>query len=119
QDHELVVIKTNNNIYGCTVDDSHQHIQYTFERVGIPDTKILNIAKEDKNIAAFLSFSRVYRWEVNEFEFFTEVRFTDLRYRSKGHYPFVAIAHIDYNDHVTNSYTGWIFSEGKLQKKLL
>lgn len=119
QNHWRVAITTNDRFYVGTVEHGHIHLVDTFERVALPDTKILNIAKEDKNIAAFLSFSPVYRWEINAFEHFTEVRFTDLRYRSKGHYPFVAIAHIDHNDHVTNSYTGWIFSEGKLQKKLL
>ena len=119
QNHWRVAITTKDRFYVGTVEHGHIHLMDEFERVDLPDTEILQIAKKDKNISAFLSFSPVYRWEINEFEHFTEVRFTDLRYRSKGYYPFVAIAHIDHNGHISNSYTGWIFSEQKLQKKLL
>ncbi|AYJ91312.1 MULTISPECIES: metal-dependent hydrolase [Bacillus] len=90
----------------------------TFNRVPVPDTEIMKIAKQDENISAFLSFSPVYRWEVDKYKDHYEVRFIDLRYRSKGHYPFVAICHIDMDHQIKNSYTGWIFSEEKLQKKL-
>ena len=41
-----------------------------------------------------------------------------LRYRSNDRYPFVAIAHLDENLQIVNSYTGWIFTEEKLQRKL-
>lgn len=88
----------------------------TFNRVPVPDTEIMKIAKQDENISAFLSFSPVYRWEVDKYKDHYEVRFIDLRYRSKGHYPFVAICHIDMDHQIKNSYTGWIFSEEKLQK---
>ena len=45
-----------------------------------------------------------------------EVRFIDLRYRSKDYYPFVAIVQLDHNLNIISSYTGWIFSEEKLRK---
>lgn len=114
-----VAITTKHRFYVGTVENGHIQLIDEFERVPLPNTKIINIAKEDKNISAFLSFSPVYRWEIVENDRFTEVRFVDLRYRSKGYYPFVAVAQIDANDQITNSYTGWIFSEQKLQKKLL
>lgn len=77
----------------------------------------MKAAKQDKNISAFLSFSPVYKWEIDTYQDHYEVRFIDLRYRSKGHYPFVAIAHIDRDTmELITSYTGWIFSEEKLQK---
>ncbi|EEL36279.1 Beta-lactamase domain protein [Bacillus cereus Rock3-28] len=41
-----------------------------------------------------------------------------MRYRSKDYYPFVAIVQLDQNLNIINSYTGWIFSEEKLRKKL-
>ncbi len=90
--------------------------QYTFDP--IPDTPIINAARKDPNLAAFLSFSPTYRWETEAKENITEVRFVDLRYRSKGHYPFVAIVQLDQNLNVISSYTGWVFSEQTLQKKL-
>ncbi|MDQ0231744.1 metal-dependent hydrolase [Metabacillus malikii] len=89
-----------------------------FERVPVPQTDIIRAAEKDANISAFLSFSPVYRWEVEEFTDHYEVRFIDLRYRSKNYYPFVAIVQLDTDLNIVSSYTGWIFSEEKLRKKL-
>jgi inner membrane protein len=89
-----------------------------FNRVPVPETPVIEAAKKDKNLSAFLSFSPVYRWEVDEYNDFYEVRFIDLRYRSNGHYPFVAVVQLDCNLKRINSYTGWVFSEKKLRKKL-
>lgn len=89
-----------------------------FERIPVPQTDIIRAAEKDDNISAFLSFSPVYRWEVDEYTDHCEVRFIDLRYRSKGYYPFVAIVQLDQDLNIVSSYTGWIFSEEKLRKKL-
>jgi inner membrane protein len=89
-----------------------------FNRVAVPNTPVLEAAKKDKNLSAFLSFSPVYRWEVDEFDDAYEVRFIDLRYRSNNRYPFVAVVQLDQDLNIINSYTGWIFSEEKLRKKL-
>ncbi|HLR64710.1 MAG TPA: metal-dependent hydrolase [Pseudogracilibacillus sp.] len=118
QNHWRIAFSTETRFFVGVVEDGHIYLIDEFERVAMPDTKLINIAKTDKNIAAFLSFSPIYRWEVTAYERYTEVRFIDLRYRSKGRYPFVAICHINNKDLVTNSYTGWIFSEHKLQNKL-
>jgi inner membrane protein len=55
---------------------------------------------------------------VDEYDDYYEVRFIDLRYRSNGHYPFVAVVQLDRELTIQSSYTGWIFSEEKLRKKL-
>ncbi|MFK9094073.1 metal-dependent hydrolase [Bacillus salipaludis] len=89
-----------------------------FNRVPVPKTPVIEAAKKDKNLSAFLSFSPVYRWEVDEYNDFYEVRFIDLRYRSNGHYPFVAVVQLDSDLNPISSYTGWVFSEKKLRKKL-
>ncbi|MGE8207594.1 metal-dependent hydrolase [Heyndrickxia sp. NPDC080065] len=89
-----------------------------YDRVPIPKNKVIEKAKEDKNISAFLSFSPIYRWELKEFNSGYEVRFIDLRYRSKGHYPFVAVVQINEDLDITGSYTGWIYNKEKLRKKL-
>jgi inner membrane protein len=99
-------------------------VQYTvkildeFERVDVPKNAVIEAAKKDKNLSAFLSFSPVYRWELDEYDDHYEVRFIDLRYRSNGHYPFVAVVQLDLNYKIVSSYTGWVFSEEKLRKKL-
>lgn len=89
-----------------------------FERIPLPENPVIQTALKDENISAFLSFSPVYRWDLFEFDDHYEVRFIDLRYRSKNYYPFVAIVQIDKQLNIVSSYTGWIFSEEKLRKKL-
>ncbi|HLR04058.1 MAG TPA: metal-dependent hydrolase [Virgibacillus sp.] len=113
-----VAITSKDHFYVGTMENGHIEIIDTFERVPLPDTKIMHIAKQDKNISAFLSFSPVYRWEINQFTDVMEVRFIDLRYRAKGHYPFVAVVQMNHDLEVISSYTGWIYSEHKLQRKL-
>ncbi|RSL31625.1 metal-dependent hydrolase [Salibacterium salarium] len=89
---------------------------YPFEP--IPDDEIINKAREDRNLAAFLSFSPTYRWMVKELEEGWEVKFIDLRYRSKGYYPFVAVVRMHADLTIYTSYTGWIYSDETLEKKL-
>lgn len=84
-----------------------------------PSEKLMEYAQKDPNLKAFLSFSSIYRWTVEEKLDGQELRFIDLRYLKDGHYSFVAILNLDHHHHVTHSYTGWVFSEDKLQKKLL
>lgn len=114
-----LAITTDDSFYVARAIDGNIQIVDRFHRVPLPNNKLIATAKQDKNIAAFLSFSPVYRWEINVYDDFTEVRFIDLRYRSKGHYPFVAVAQIDDHLKIISSYTGWVFSEEKLQDKLL
>lgn len=113
-----VAITTRDKFYVGAVENGHIEIVDEFKKVPLPENTLMALAKNDRNISAFLSFSPVYRWEINEFDDFTEVRFIDLRYRSKDHYPFVAVVQIDDNMRIMSSYTGWIFSEQKLQSKL-
>ncbi len=89
-----------------------------FDRKPLPDSPYVQAAMTDRNIQVFMGFSPIYRWEITQVDVLTEVRLIDLRYRSKTYYPFVAVAHIDENMEVVNSFTGWIFSEDKLRKKL-
>lgn len=90
-----------------------------FEIEPIPKTALVEHALKDPNLAAFLSFSPLHHWELSELENgLTELRLIDLRYRSNDRYPFVAVAHLDEEYTIVNSYTGWIFTEEKLQQKL-
>lgn len=113
-----VAIKAEDYFYVGYVEDGHIQIIDEFPRIPLPDNEIFDVAIKDLNISAFLSFSPIYRWEISKQKHFTEIRFIDLRYRAKGYYPFVAVVHIDSNLNIISSYTGWIFSEHKLQNKL-
>ena len=90
-----------------------------FEIKPLPKTPLVEAALKDVNLSAFLSFSPIYHWEISELENgLTEVRLIDLRYRSDNRYPFVAVAQLNEDNKIITSYTGWIFTEEKLQKKL-
>lgn len=90
----------------------------SFKRKPLPNSEEFQAALADRNVKAFTDFSPIYRWEMTQFQNVCEVRLIDLRYRSNNYYPFVAVAHVDRDLNVVSSYTGWIFSEEKLNKKL-
>jgi inner membrane protein len=113
-----IAVITQNHYYVARANNGFVTILDKFERIPLPESKVLNAATRDKNLAAFLSFSPIYRWEIVESDDYYEVRFMDLRYRSNGYYPFVAVVRLDQDLTITNSYTGWIFSEAKLRKKI-
>lgn len=114
----LIAVKTESKFYVAQARKMDISILDVYKRKPLPDTPVMNAAKKDHNAAAFLSFSPVYRWEIEETESGHEVRFIDLRYRSRGHYPFVAIVKLNRDLEVTNSYTGWAYNKQRLKKKL-
>lgn len=114
-----IAISTETRFYVARAINNEVNILDEFEKVPIPETPVMKAALLDDNLSAFLSFSPVYRWEVDEYNDHYEVRFIDLRYRSKGYYPFVAVVQLDQSLNIVSSYTGWIFSEEKLFKKLV
>lgn len=114
-----VAITTEDHFYVARARKDELIILDLFKKVPIPSDPVMEAAKKDDNLAAFLSFSPVYRWQKDQYDDYYEVRFTDLRYRNKGHhYPFVAIVKLDRNLNIISSYTGWVPSEEKLMKKL-
>ncbi len=113
-----LAITTKENFYVARAVKYQIFINDTFDKVPLPENAIIEAAKFDDNVSAFLSFSPVYRWEMEEYDDHYEVRFIDLRYRSKDYYPFVAIVQLDHDLNIISSYTGWIFSEEKLRTKL-
>lgn len=113
-----LAITTPEKFYVATAANTEITVLDEYEKVPIPDTAIMRAAQKDHNLSAFLSFSPVYRWEIDEYNDHYEVRFIDLRYRSKGYYPFVAVVQLDQQLSIVSSYTGWIFSEEKLMSKL-
>ncbi|MFS0636422.1 metal-dependent hydrolase [Mesobacillus foraminis] len=119
KNHEWrIAVMTEKQFFVGRAHRIHVRILDQYSRVPVPDTPVLKAAKKDSNLSAFLSFSPVYRWEMDEFDDHYEVRFIDLRYRSNGHYPFVAVVKLDLDLNILSSYTGWIYSEEKLRKKL-
>lgn len=114
----LLAIKTKDDFYVVSAENRELTVLDRFERKPLPQTPLIEAAKKDDNISAFLSFSPIYRWDIVQLDDIIEVRLTDLRYRNKQHYPFVAVCHLNQDLNIIRSYTGWIFSEKRLRKKL-
>ncbi|GAA0450607.1 metal-dependent hydrolase [Alkalibacillus silvisoli] len=113
-----VVIETPYYYYVAYSTDGHIDIKDTFENNKLPETAEMNAAFHDENVKSFINFSPIFRYEIDRFDDYVEIRFIDLRYRYKGHYPFVAVVTLDKFYNTLTSYTGWVYSEEKLQKKL-
>src|SRR5699024_10263601 len=118
QNEWRVAVSTTDRYYVGTVVHGHIQLYDEFERVPVPNIKLMDKAKQDKNISAFLSFSPIYLWEITEYEKYDEVRFNYLRYRNDMYFPLVAVVHIDNDMNILSSYTRCTFSQHKLQNKL-
>ncbi|MGC4377005.1 metal-dependent hydrolase [Fictibacillus sp. Mic-4] len=117
-DRYHLALKTDHQFIVGNIKKGQVHILDTFDRIPVPDSEIIEAAKRDKNISAFLSFSPIYRWEMKKNRYGYEVRFIDLRYRSKGHYPFSAIVQLDEDLNIITSFTGWVYNKERLKKKM-
>src|SRR5699024_12170102 len=76
-----------------------------FKRLPLPtEEKVVKVAMTDFNMRAFTSFSPTYRWVIDRLptDDGYEVRLIDLRYRNKGHYPFVAVVHVSRSEEHTS-----------------
>lgn len=113
-----IVVRTKELMYVAEWKNSKLTYFETYPFEPIPDDTVINAARMDDNLEAFLSFSPAYRWAVSLEEHGYSVKFVDLRYRSKGHYPFVAIVRLDEDLNVLSSYTGWIYNTDTLRRKL-
>ncbi|MFD2639252.1 metal-dependent hydrolase [Piscibacillus salipiscarius] len=113
-----VAVVTKDQFFVARSEDGHVEIKDAFDRMPLPDTTEMNAALQDANVKSFINFSPVYRYEIDRFDDYTEIRFIDLRYRAKDRYPFVAVVTMDKFYNIITSYTGWVYSEDKLQKKL-
>lgn len=88
-----------------------------------PESEIVRIAKQDYKVQSFLYFTSFAHPLVKEHDFGYEVKWIDLRYRSKfngkSHYMFVAVVYLDKQLQIRDSFVGWIHrGEEQLAKKL-
>ncbi|WP_426451630.1 metal-dependent hydrolase [Paenibacillus sp. S-38] len=77
----------------------------------------VDASKNHPNVQALLYFSSYACAEVREKPWGYEVVWTDVRYRHRKNYPFVAVLLMDHAYHPLDSYVGWV-SETNLGKKL-
>jgi inner membrane protein len=81
------------------------------------DHPAVKASRKDSNIQAFLYFSDFAYPQVKETFLGYEVRWVDVRYHTKKHFPFQAIALLDHHCRVIESHAGWM-TEQQLEKKL-
>lgn len=81
------------------------------------DHPAIDRSKNDPSIEAFLYFTSTSCAEVKEHSWGYEVRWSDVRYRHRKQYPFVAVLLMDSEYKTLGSYVGWL-SEERLQKRL-
>jgi len=87
------------------------------------ENEIVAAAKKSFRVKSFLAFTHHVHVETKERHFGYEVKWIDLRYRSryqgKSHYMFVAVVYLDYELNILDSFVGWIHrGEEQLNKKL-
>jgi inner membrane protein len=74
-------------------------------------------SKEAEAISSFLSFTSFGYPIVYSRSYGYEVRWFDVRYHHKKNFPFVAVALLDHQLNLIDSFVGWI-SEEQLDKKV-
>jgi len=77
----------------------------------------IDASKKHPDVDAFLYFTSTACAEVREHSWGYEVRWTDVRYRHRKQYPFVAVVLLSKELQPIDSYVGWR-SEGRVEKKL-
>jgi inner membrane protein len=77
----------------------------------------IEASKQHEDVKAMLYFTDFACASVKEHQWGYEVRWSDIRYRYRKQFPFVAVVLMNHDFEVLDSYTGWL-SESKLEKKL-
>ena len=103
-----VIIETKASYYVRKRFKKHFELIDHFEKRSMQSPAYL-AALQDSNVQGFLSFSTLYHWEEKKTAVGTEVKFFDLRFRTKDHYPFSAIVQLNEQNEIVDSYIGWNF----------
>jgi inner membrane protein len=77
----------------------------------------IEASRSHPDVKAFLSFTSTVCSEVRHHNWGHEVRWTDVRYRHRKNYPFVAVILMDHDLQPLDSYVGWM-NEDRVEKKL-
>ncbi|WP_400164732.1 metal-dependent hydrolase [Brevibacillus sp. TJ4] len=115
------VVRTEHHWYVGEVNAGEVMVLDTFSVK--PENEIIAAARESFSVKSFLAFTHHVHVETKERPFGYEVKWIDLRYRSrfqgKSHYMFVAVVYLDYDLNIRDSFVGWIHrGEEQLSKKL-
>lgn len=87
-----------------------------FETAKYIDHPAIESSKQDPTVQALLQLSSYTCAEVRKIHAGYIVRWSDVRYRHRKQYPFVAIVLMDHELNTLDSYIGWI-SDDQIEKK--
>lgn len=87
------------------------------DRVSCSDHPAVDRSKNDPAIQSFLYLTNFACADVKEHTWGYEVRWSDVRYRHRKQYPFVAVLMMDLDYKTVGSYVGWL-SDKRLEKRL-
>ncbi|WP_191556032.1 metal-dependent hydrolase [Metabacillus idriensis] len=91
---------------------------HTFEKAD-QDAYVLDKAKKDENVGHFLKNSKHVHSVVLSIPSGYEIRFFDLRFRAKNHYPYMAVCQMTKNGLILSSCTGWFHQADQFKSKLI
>lgn len=77
----------------------------------------IQASKKAEAIDAFLSFTKYGFPQVTKQDYGYEIRWVDVRYHHKKHFPFFAVALLDHEYQIIDTYVGWLSKE-QLEKKI-
>ncbi|MGG4491857.1 metal-dependent hydrolase [Metabacillus idriensis] len=91
---------------------------HTFDKSD-QDAYVIDKAKKDVNVGHFLKNSKHVHSVVLPIPSGYEIRFFDVRFRAKNHYPYMAVCQMTKNGLILGSCTGWFHQANQLQSKLI
>lgn len=87
------------------------------DQVSCSNHPAVEVSKSSPVIRSFLYFTSFACADVIEHSWGNEVRWSDIRYRHRKQYPFVAVVLLDEQNKTVGSYVGWL-SDERLIKRL-
>lgn len=97
-------------------DLRRNHLRW-LDRVSCSSHPAVEKSKNDPSIQSFLYLTSFACADVKEHSWGYEVRWSDVRYRHRKQYPFVAVLMMDMDYKTVGSYVGWL-SDKRLEKRL-
>ncbi|MFZ3590908.1 metal-dependent hydrolase [Bacillus sp. DJP31] len=111
------IIENDTHYYVGSLKNKRIELKHTFQKL-VEDTDILKKARQDENVQNFLSSTNYAHPLVITKPHGYEVRWFDLRFRSKNHYPLMAVVQLNKDLIIQSSFTGWFHQTDQIEKKL-
>ncbi|GFN31209.1 metal-dependent hydrolase [Paenibacillus xylaniclasticus] len=114
--HDWNVVKKKKDGSFVIGDLRSNHLRW-LHQVNCSSHPAVEKSKNDPSIASFLYITSFACADVKEHSWGYEVRWSDVRYRHRKQYPFVAVLMMDKDFKTVGSYVGWL-SDKRLEKRL-